>query len=329
MAAAAAAEGETKGDLSAPTEREEGLLKSHVYFFYDSEGSGGSAIRDHLIEVAVVAMTDNLYLEEEGDRERLDGQCYSSLCRCSGEIEKGAWLKHRIDKAMLIGQKPVREVLHELFAWIADRLREIQRLKQRYYSPVLVSHGGTAFDFPLLVTEVKRNDCDAIFRDLNLSFTDTHKLCEQLRSESDPVLRGSTKLSVSQLTSLYFQAEAASLHTPHRAGSDALALRRLFSKSPLSAYLHRLEIAGTESIVRKWRSFVDCQELAATLGLHKQKAKGLVQKGVSLEQLEEEYRKTGCSEQWLVDRLRSLGVRKPGNTCLLHFRQIHMTTIPS
>ena len=294
---------------------------SHVYFFYDCEGSGGSAIKHHIIEVGVVILTDHLGLEP-GDRERLSREYYSSLCQCNSEIQYGALQKHGIDTAALVGQKSVKTVLGEMFGWIADRLRDIQRLKQRQYRAVLVSHGGTAFDFPLLVTEVKRNDCEASFRHLQLHFTDTYTLCERLRLSNDPLLRGSKKLSVSELHSLYFPSEAAS-YTPHRAHSDALMLRKLFSETPLSTHLHKLELFSTESLIQKWHSYVDCHQLTTTLGLHKQKAKVLIGKGANLRQLEEEFHKSGCSEQWLLDHLRSLGIRKPGDTCLKYFRQIH------
>ena len=300
------------------------LPPPYVYFFYDSEGSGGSAITDHLIEVAVVVMTDNLGLES-GDGERLSGQHYSSLCQCESEIEPEVQRKHGIDAATLAGQPPVRHVLNELLEWIAERLQEIQRLKQEQCRPVLVSHGGNAFDFPLLVSEVKRNDSETRLRDLQLHFTDTHTLCEQLRSSSDPVLQGSKKLSVSELYSLYFPAEAATTTTtyrPHRARDDALMLRRLFTETPLSTHIHRLELITTDDLIQRWHSYVDCQQLTRTLGLHKQKAKALIKKGVNLRQLEEAFRESGCSEQWLREHLRSLGVRRPGSMCLQHFNQI-------
>ena len=300
------------------------LPSSHVYFFYDSEGSGGSAINDHLIEVAVVVMTDNLELESD-DRERLSGQHYSSLCQCESEIEPEVQQKHGIDAATLAGQPPVRHILNELLEWIAERLQEIQTLKQEQCRPVLVSHGGNAFDFPLLVSEIKRNDCEARFRDLQLHFTDTHMLCEQLRSSNDPVLQGSRKLSVSELYSLYFPAKAATTtatYRPHRAHDDALMLRRLFSDTPLSGHMHRLELITTDGLIQRWHSYIDCQQLTTTLGLHKQKAKGLIKKGVNLQQLEEAFRESGCSEQWLREHLRDLGIRRPGSTCLQHFNQI-------
>lgn len=293
-------------------------LSSHMYFFYDCEGSGGSAIRDHIIEVAAVIFTDNLGLEP-GDRDRLAGECYSSLCQCSSEIQPEVEQKHGIDAVALVDQPTVRAVLNQLFAWIENRLQEVQRLTQELHTAVLVSHGGYAFDFPLLVTEVKRNDCEASFRDLQLLFTDTHTLCDQLRSNSDPVLQGSRKLSVSELYSLYFPTEA---YRPHRAHEDALTLRKLFSETPLSTHIHRLELITTESLIKRWHSYADCQQLTVTLGLHKQKAKMLVQKGATLRQLEEGFRESGCSEQWLRDHLRGLGVRRPGDPCLQHFRQI-------
>ena len=289
-----------------------------LYLFYDCEGSGGSAIRDHIIEVAVVIFTDNLGLEE-GDREKMEAQSYSSLCQCDGEMQQEAQQKHGLDAAALEDQPSVCTVLIELFKWIANRLREVQRLKQEQYQAVLVSHGGNAFDFPLLVTEVKRNNCDASFRELELFFTDTHTLCEQLRASGNPVLRGSTKLSLSELHSLFFPTEVPKLHRAHR---DALTLKKLFTETPLSMYLQQLELTTTETLVQKWCSYVECQQLTVTLGLQKQKAKVLIQKGATLQQLEEGFRESGCSEQWLRDHLRSLGIRRPGDSCLQHFRQI-------
>ena len=294
----------------------------NLYFFYDCEGSGGSAIRDQMIEVAVVLMTDNLGLEP-GEAARLGRTHYCSLCRCSSEIEEGAWLKHGIDRESLMDERPVAEVLEELFGWLAERAREVERLKQESYQAVLVAHGGIAFDFPLLVTEVKRSGCEAKFTDLNLQFADTHVLCQGLKSASDPVLRGTTKLSVSELKSVYFPMEESLTDgQPHRALNDALTLRRVFSQTPLSALMNKLELVSTESLLQRWQSSVDTHLLTETLGLHKQKAKALVRRGESLGKLEEGFRGSGRSEQWLQEHLCSLGVKRPGQACLQHFRKI-------
>ena len=311
---------EDSASISGEGERGGGTLSSYLYLFYDCEGSGGSAIRDHMLEVAAVVRTDNLELEA-GDRERLEREHYSSLCQCDGKIQSEALQKHGISEAALVGQQSVRTVLHKLFAWIAERLSEVQRLKGRQYRAVLVSHGGSAFDFPLLVTEVKRNDCEAGFRDLQLYFADTHTLCEELRARNDPVLRGSSKVSLAELHSLYFPSEAAS-HTPHRALSDALTLRKLFTNTPLSTRTHKLELTTTESLFEKWQSYVDCNELIEKLGIHKQKAKMLIRRGTNLRQLEEAFCKSDYSEQWLRGHLQSLGLRKPNDTCLGYFRRV-------
>ena len=299
---------------------ESGLSSSHnvVYFFYDSEGSGGSAIRDHMIEVAAVVGTGNLGLQPE-DEERLGSECYSSLCQCSGEIQAEVREKHGIDTAALADQPKVHTVLSQLFTWIASRVREVERIKREQCGAVLVSHGGNAFDFPLLVTEVERSDCEDSFRRLKLQFADTHALCEQLRSSSDPVLQGSRKLALSELHSLFFPAEE---YRTHRARNDALALRKIFTETPLCGHMHRLECISTDSLITKWHSYVDCQQLTVKLGLHKQKAKNLIQRGVTLQCLEREFRERGGSEQWLRGHLRSLGVRRLGDICLQHFRQI-------
>lgn len=313
---AAGGEGDT-----ISTDGERGcLLSSHLYFFYDCEGSGGSAIRDHMIEVAAVVWTDNLGVEL-AERERLEGERYSSLCQCHNKIQADALEKHGIDEMALVGQEPVKTVLHKLFEWISERLDEVQRLKQKQYKPILVSHGGSAFDFPLLVTEVKRNHCEASFRDLELCFADTHTLCEQLRESCDPALQGSNKVSLTDLHSLYFPAERES-HTPHRALGDALTLRKLFSDTPLSTHMYKLTLTPTETLLQKWQSYVDCHELIETLGIHKQKAKMLIRKGTNLSQLEEAFQESGRDSQWLRDHLQSLGVKRPDNKCLRHFRHV-------
>ena len=296
---------------------------SCLYFFYDCEGSGGSAIRDQMIEVAAVVMTENLGLEP-GDAERLGAAHYSSLCRCSSEIQEGAWLKHGIDRESLAHERPVGEVLEEMFDWLGERAKEVERLKQRSYQTVLVAHGGIAFDFPLLVTEVKRSHCEPKFRDMNLQFADTHVLCQQLKTAGDPVLRGSTKLSVSELQSVYFPTaeESHPDGQPHRALSDAVTLRRMFTQTPLSAQMSQLGLVSTEDLVQRWQLSDDTHQLSESLGLHKQKARSLVRQGESLIRLEERFRGSGCSEQWLKEHLRSLGVKRPGQTCLQHFRKI-------
>lgn len=267
-------------------------------------------------------MTENLGLELE-EAAKLGSPRYSSLVRCSSEIQEGAWQKHRIDREVLVDQRPVGEVLEELFGWLEERVEEVKRLKQGSCQIVLVAHGGVAFDFPLLVTEVKRSGCEARFRGLRLQFADTHVLCQQLKSTSDPILRGSTKLSVSELKHLYFSVkEEEPQPQPHRALADAVILKRLFSEAPLSAQLGRLELVSTDALLQLWQSSVDTHQLTETLGLHKQKAKVLVRQGESLRGLEEGFRGSGYSEQWLRDHLHSLGVKRPGQTCLQHFRNV-------
>ena len=337
------------------TSHERGSPSNHqkLYFFYDCEASGGSALRDQVIEVGLALLTDNLELEPS-DRERLGSLYYSSLCVCETQIDEEARMKHGIDKKALEGQRPVGEVLEELFDWVTERVRDVERLRERVCDPVLVAHGGVAFDFPLLVTEVKRSECEARFRELKLQFADTHLLCQQLKSVSHPVLRGNIKLSVSELNSLFFptEQEATTItelqhtphralidvelqhtphralidvelqHTPHRALSDALTLRRLFSQTELSQHLGSLELVTTEGLLERWQSSTDSHQLTERLGLHKQKARGLVRRGENLRRLEEQFIESGCSEQWLRDHLRSLGVKRPGSTCLQYFRDL-------
>ena len=303
-------------------QRADNPTPSCLYIFYDCEASGGSALRDQVIELAAVVLTDNLGLSP-GNKTRLDHTHYSSLCRCETQIQEEARVKHGIDRAALSDQRPVGEVLVELFQWVAERVREVGRLTERQCQPVLVAHGGIAFDFPLLVTEVKRSDCEARFRELELQFADTHILCQQLKSSSDPVLQGTTKLSLPDLKSLHFPTkEGSSEYTPHRALSDALTLRRLFSETQLNQHLNSLELVSTDNLLQRWQSSVDCYQLREKLGLHKQKAKGLVRRGETLRRLEEQFRESDRSEGWLRDHLSGLGVRRPGSTCLQYFRDL-------
>lgn len=297
-------------------------LDSHIYFFYDSEGSGGSAIRDQMIEVAVVQMTHNLGLTPV-DEKRLRDSHYTSLCQCTSEIELGAWLKHGIRQESLVDQPPVEVVLQELLAWLEDRVREVERLKKKMYKVVLVAHGGIAFDFPLLLTEVKRSGSEAKFRDLDLKFADTYLLCQQLSMNQHPALRGTTKISVHNLENIYFPSHASSpSNTPHRALSDALSLRRLFTETPLSEQTSHLELFPTETILLRWQATVDAHQLSERLGIDKHKAKGLLKQGATLEVLEERFRASGYSELWLRDYLRSTGIKRPGEDCLQYFREL-------
>ena len=294
-----------------------GPLPSHMYFFYDSEGSGGSAMRDHMIEVAVVLYTGNLGLEE-GTARRLGSECFSSLCQCGHDIEPEVQQKHGIGAQALVGQPTVLAVLTQLFEWVQDKVREVQNMRKEQCTAVLVSHGGSAFDFPLLVTEVKRSGCEAMFKALQLQFADTHTLCEKLRARRDPVLQGGARLALTNLHTTFFPAEQ---HKPHRALSDAQALRKLFTETPLINLLHTLDLVSTDSLMQKWCSYMECQELTLKLGLQKQKAKELIQRQITLGQLEREFQGNSCSEQWLRRHLRSLGIR-PREACLGHFRRL-------
>lgn len=274
-------------------------------------------MRDHMIEVAVVLYTGNLGLGEDTAR-RLGSEWFSSLCQCSHDIEPEVQQKHGIDAQTLEDQPTVLTVLTQLFGWVQDKVREVQNMKKEQFTAVLVSHGGGAFDFPLLVTEVKRNGCEAMFKALQLQFADTHTLCERLRARSDPVLQGGVRLALTDLHATFFPTEQ---YKPHRALDDAQALQKLFTETPLTNLMHTLDLISTDSLIQKWCLYMERQELTLKLGLQKQKAKELIQKQITLGQLEREFQGNSCSEQWLRRHLRSLGIR-PRETCLGHFRRL-------
>ena len=105
---------------------------------------------DHLIEVGVVIYTGSLKLAAGGLGS---SESYSSLCRCAHAIEPKAQLKHGIDTRTLEGQPPVAAVLGELFEWVRKQVDRIQQVRGEQCNAIFVSHGGSAFDFPLLMTE--------------------------------------------------------------------------------------------------------------------------------------------------------------------------------
>lgn len=301
--------------------RDRGPFSPYIYFFYDSEGSGGSAMRDWMVEVAVAVYTGNLPLPPQA-RDKMADEYFTSLCHCEQDIELEVWQKHGLDAQALRGQPTVHMVLTGLLDWVQAKVREIEETTAKQYTAVLVAHGGNAFDFPLLVTEVKRNRLEERFTRLQLQFADTVSLCEQLRAHSDPALQGSKKLSLTHLHSLFFPTEE---YKAHRALGDALTLRKVFTETLLLQHLPTVELVSTEQLIQKWHSYMDSQQLVQRLGLHKGKAKEMVRKGVTLEWLERGYRDSGCSEHWLRGQLRSLGVWKPGHISLAHFRDLSTT----
>ena len=151
------------------------------------------------------------------------------------------------------------------------------------------------------------------------SLVDTYTLCEQLRAASDPVLQGSKKLTLTELYRLFFPTEQ---YRAHRALEDALALCRIFTETPLVGLLSSLSITSTEGLIGKWCLYRERQELVAKLGLDKQKAKELVRNRVTLRELERMFQQSGCDEQQLRSRLRTLGIKRPREACLGYFRQL-------
>ena len=228
-----------------------------LYFFYDCEGSGGSSTEAAIIQVAAVLYTKNLCLTDR-KAAKLSEKHFTSLCYTDKRPQLFVSLMTGIRQEQLDEAPRLAAVLKKFFIWIKKTLSRVEEKTQKRHFPILVAHKGKDYDFPLLINEIKRIGSPLLdqLRELNLHFADTLVLCERLRSNNDPILRGSKAIGVSALHKMFFPEEE---YREHRALEDAKALCKVFTDSPLAGLVSELRLQTTENLL----SF---PELKATLG---------------------------------------------------------------
>jgi len=218
-----------------------------LYFFYDCEGSGGSSTEAAIIQVAAVLYTKNLSLTER-KAANLSEEHFTSLCYTDKRPQLFVSVMTGITQEQLDEAPRLATVLKKFFAWIKKTLSRVEEKTKKRHFPVLVAHKGKDYDFPLLINEIKRISSPVLdqFRELNLHFADTLVLCERLRSNNDPILRGSKSISVHGLHKLFFPDEE---YKEHRALEDAKALCKVFTDSPLAGLVSELRLQTTENLL--------------------------------------------------------------------------------
>ena len=293
------------GHSSTPT-----VVGSPLYFFYDCEATGLDVDNDRIIEVAAVVYTKNLPLSSTEIQELTkdgSGQ-FSSLCHCTRELHPEAAAKVGITLADLRHEPPLHTVLDQFFDWIENRVNEAEKLCRSRFTPVLTGHGG--LDFPLLLAELQRINSTLLsekFDALNVHFADTHSFCKKL-SKSDDTLARMRGLGMEAIYKAFFPLE---FYDMHRALPDAKALCKLFTDSPLS-----LRISELSSMIEDKDTMLKQLKLVKA-GFSGTKARDLLRRGITIEQMEREYQR---SPSGFHRYLRTLGINNPRPQLMLYFR---------
>ena len=219
---------------------ETNIVGSPVYFFYDCETTGLDAKEDRIIELA--AVLDTLHLPPGAPHPSGKDDSFTSLCYCTKELNPNSAEMVGLTLADLRYEPKIPDVLEALFTWIERKVSEVQRMSRTKCTPVLVAHSGTLLDFPVLFAELERINRGPLdksssqtvrrFHSLNLNFADTFFVCKKLSQDGDLIFKGLDSLSMKAIYNHFFPRNP---YEGHRALSDAKALNKVFTESPLSS----------------------------------------------------------------------------------------------
>ena len=269
---------------------EANIVGSPVYFFYDCETTGLDEKEDRIVELA--AVLDTLHLPAGAAHPLGKDDSFTSLCYCTKELSPNSAKMVGLTLADLKDKPKLPNVLEAFFTWIERRVSEVERQSRTKCTPVLAAHSGTRLDFPVLFAELERINRGPLdmssfqivrrFHSLNLNFVDTFFVCKKL--EDDPIFNRCKSLSVKAICEHFFP------HNPyggHRALSDAKALNKVFTESPLSSKFDVLRemVKSTDAAYRKWKQFEMKQ-----VGIPRKKAEDLARQHIYLQDMEKEYK---------------------------------------
>ena len=308
---------------------------SHVYFFYDCEASGPSIREDRIIEMAAVLYTKNLeplLTPKQLARLNADTDHFQSLCFTTHKLDQFVIDVVGLTLPQLRYAPLFPRVMEQFLVWIGKKQSEVETATRRRLTPVLVAHSGISHDFPRIMRELEQIKAAPLFPNYsrvassvlkrfygaNLHFADTFLACKLLQEHSSPIMSGVKKLSVQALWEHFFPDQH---FAAHRALGDAQALCKLFTESPLSGAVNveLQETIQTDLAVHTQMLKKDKVRELKDVGITHKKAVQMVEKGVSLEDLEKHSRSGG--EHSLIRYLATFGITSPKYELLDYFSQ--------
>lgn len=305
---------------------EANIVGSPVYFFYDCETTGLDAKEDRIIELA--AVLDTLHLPARAAHPLGKDDSFSSLCYCTKELSPNSAKIVGLTLADLRDKPKLPNVLETFFTWIERKVSEVERQSRTKCTPVLAAHSGTLLDFPVLFAELERINRGPLdmrssqivrrFHSLNFNFADTFFVCKKLSLDGDPIFKRLDSLSMKAIHDHFFP------HNPyggHRALSDAKALNKVFTESPLCSKFDVLRemVKSTDVAYRNWKQF----EMKRA-GIHRKKAEDIVQRRhIYLQDMENEYKKSPMTfKHYLRQRV---DIKYPSDELMEYFKNLEIT----
>ena len=301
---------------------EANIVRSPVYFFYDCETTGLDEKEDRIIELA--AVLDTFHLPARAAHPLGKDDSFTSLCYCTKELSPNSAEMVGLTLADLRYEPKLPNVLEAFFTWIERKVSEIEKQSRTKCTPVLAAHSGTRLDFPVLFAELERINRGSLdmsssqivrrFRSLNFNFADTFFVCKKL--ENDPIFNRCKSLSVKAIYEHFFP------HNPyggHRALSDAKALNKVFTESPLSNKFDVLRemVKSTDAAYRKWKQFEMKQA-----GIPRKKAEDLARQHIYLQDMEKEYKLSPSSFRRYLRQTVDI---YPSEQLMEYFRNLEIT----
>ena len=299
------------------------IVGSPVYFFYDCETTGLDTKEDRIIELA--AVLDTLHLPPGAPHPLGKDDSFTSLCYCTKELSSNSAEMVGLTLADLKYEPKLSDVLEAFFTWIERKVSEVERKSRTKCTPVLAAHSGTRLDFPVLFAELERINRSPLdksssqivrrFHSLNLNFVDTFFVCKKL--EGNPIFKRCESLSVKAIYNHFFPCNP---YGDHRALSDAKALNKVFTESPLSSKFDVLRemVKSTDVAYLKWKQF----EMKRA-GIHRKKAEVLVRQRIYLQDMEKEYKKSPRTFKHFLRQ--TVDIKYPSDELMEYFSNLTIT----
>ena len=218
-----AAEAGTEAARQWRGERGEELL----WIAFDTESTGLDTVHDHITQVAARVVGKG-----PGDQT----ETFVSYVHTDRRIPKRVTEVTGITAATLAHAPSFKLVFHALMGWICSAVvRRGGKVR-----PVLLAHNGTAFDFPLLLNEMRRHEIPLeVLEVLDIHTADSLALLRAVKA--DAALYGDVALTLRAHKSLslpkLFPRIMGRSYAAHDALEDVTALAELVFHSPLSTPL--------------------------------------------------------------------------------------------
>ena len=296
-----------------------------VYFFYDCETTGLDAKEDRIIELA--AVLDTLHLPARAAHPLGKDDSFTSLCYCTKELNPNSAEMVGLTLADLRYEPKLPDVLEAFFKWIERKVSEVEKQSRTKCTPVLAAHSGTRLDFPVLFAELERINGGSLdmsssqivrkFHSLNFNFADTFFACKKLSLDGDPIFKRLDSLSMKAIYEHFFPRNP---YGGHKALSDAKALHKVFTESPLSNKFDVLRemVKSTDAAYRKWKQF----EMKRA-GIHRKKAEDLIRKHIYLQDMEEQYKHSPSTFKHYLRQ--KADIKYPSDELMEYFRNLEIT----